>query len=143
MSPESQRALVDEINKKTVEGKLRWEMVMNMPDPQAEFSGPETQADYYYCADLEDSTLYLYELDLSKPKQNSMVSAFSSFASIGARYAPVKDLNLFLVMRDLEGAVQLVVKGKRLLGDLMRSAGAKAGTPDSVAEELMNKLRRL
>lgn len=143
MSPEKQRALVDEINKKTVEGKLKWELVVNVPDHQVQFSDPEDQADYYYCAELEDSTLFLYELDLSKPKHYFSGSPFPSLTSLASRYVPSTGLNLFLVMRDSDKVVQMVLKGKRLLGDLMRSVGSKAGTPDSVADQLMGKLRSL
>src|SRR5690606_7584749 len=130
-------------NKKTVEGKIKWEMVVNTPDPQAEYREAEHLADYFYSADLDGSTLYLYELDLSKPKQQSIASAFSALSAIGARYSAFPESDLFLVMRVLDGGVKLGLKGQRLLGDLARSMGAKAGTPERVAHDLLGKIRGL
>lgn len=129
---ETQRELVDEINKKTIQGALTWEMV---PGDLRDSPHPEYEINYYYCAYLDDTSLFMYEVLRPKP-----ASPYAwQLASMIKPFSP----EVFLVARDGEGTDKLILKGRRLLGDLLQSVRAKAGTPESVAQDLLGKLRGL
>lgn len=129
---ETQRELVDEINKKTIQGALTWEMV---PGELHGSPHPEYEINYFYCADLDDTSLFMYEVFRPKP-----ATPYAwQIASMIRPFSP----EVFLVVRDGEGTDKLILKGKRLLGDLLQSVRAKAGTPESVAQDLLGKLRGL
>ena len=131
MKMETQRALVDEINKKTVEGKLKWGLV---PGARSDFHHPDAEVDYYYCSDFSDTVLYLYELARAKPSPHVFQQIYRASTFVPEPY---------LVVQDQEDVDRLVLQGRRLLGDLMATVRDKAGSPESVAEDLMEKLRNL
>ncbi len=132
MKAENKRALVDEINKKTIEGKLHWAMV---PDLRGDFRHPDASVDYYYCANLGGKSLYLY--DTTQPKEKGFLAGSQLLRMMN--FTP----DCFLVVRDEEGADQLVLNGVRLLNDLMATVASKAGSPDSVAQDIVSMLRDL
>lgn len=136
MVADNQRKLVDGINKNTILGKMKWELI---PGIRSGYRHPDAEVDYFYVSAVGQNTFFLYRT--SRSNKPSLFSGVSS--AIEGLMGPAFLPETFFVTLDQSGEESLVIKGDRFLSDLFKTVQSKTGSPETVAADILKDLEQL